>query len=107
MIDEERVENAVLYLRDTARDYGKARGRASYMEANLRRVKSLEMISKAGGVGEREAAAYASEAYRDAMEQMDNAVADMETIRALREAATYTIEVWRSQNSARKQGTNL
>jgi hypothetical protein len=31
----------------------------------------------------------------------------METIRALREAATYTIEVWRSQNSARKQGSNL
>ncbi len=107
MIDEQRVEKAVEYLRDTAQDYGKARGRASYMEANLRRVKSLEMIAKSGGVGEREAAAYASEAYKDAMEQMENAVADVETIKALREAASYTIEVWRSQNSARKQGANL
>jgi hypothetical protein len=80
------------------------RGRAAYADANLRRVKSLEMISKSGGVGEREAAAYASEAYKDALEQMEDAVASMETIRALREAATYTIEVWRSQNSARKQG---
>ncbi len=107
MIDEQRVEGAVEYLRDTAKDYGTKRGRASYMEANLRRVKSLEMIAKTGGVGEREAAAYASEAYKEAMEQMENAVAEVETIRALREAATYTIEVWRSQNSARKQGANL
>jgi hypothetical protein len=104
VIDEERVENAVYYLRDTAKEYGQSRGRAAYADANLRRVKSLEMISKSGGVGEREAAAYASEAYKDALEQMEDAVASMETIRALREAATYTIEVWRSQNSARKQG---
>lgn len=107
MIDEQRVEGAVEYLRDSAKDYGKKRGRASYLEANLRRVKSLEMVSKSGGVGEREAAAYASEAYKEAMEQMENAVADVETIRALREAAVYTIETWRTQTSARKQGVNL
>jgi hypothetical protein len=41
------------------------------------------------------------------MEQMENAVADVETIRAMREAASYTIEVWRSQSSARKQGVNI
>lgn len=107
MISEQRVEQAVEYLRDTAKEYGQSKGRASYMEANLRRVKSLEMISHKGGVGEREAVAYASEAYKAAMEQMQNAVADMETMRALRDAAEYTIEVWRSQSSARKQGVNL
>ena len=104
MIDEDRVEGAVEYLRDTAKQYGQARGRASYMEANLRRVKSLEMVGKTGGVGEREAAAYASEAYKDAMEQLENSVAEVETIKALREAATMTIEVWRSQNSTRRHG---
>ena len=104
MIDEDRVEGAVEYLRDTAKQYGQARGRSAYMEANLRRVKSLEMVGKTGGVGEREAAAYASEAYKDAMEQLENSVAEVETIRALREAASYTIEVWRSQNSTRSQG---
>ena len=104
MIDEERVEGAVEFLRDTAKQYGQARGRAAYMEANLRRVKSLEMVGKTGGVGEREAAAYASETYKDAMERLENAVAEVETAKALREAAVLTIEVWRSQNSARKQG---
>lgn len=107
MISEERVEAAVLYLRDTAQQYGQARGRAAYLEANLRRVKSLEMVGKTGGVGEREAAAYASDQYRDAMEQLENSVAEVEIVRALREAATYTIEVYRSQNSARKAGINL
>lgn len=104
MIDEDRVEGAVEYLRDTAKQYGQARGRASYMEANLRRVKSLEMVGKTGGVGEREAAAYASDAYKAAMEDLENAVAEMETIKALREAANMTIETWRSQNSTRRQG---
>jgi hypothetical protein len=104
MIREDRVEAAVEYLRDSAKQYGQARGRALYTEANLRRIKALEMVSRAGGVGEREAAAYASEPYKAAMDDMEDAAAESETIRALREAAQYTIEVWRSQNSTRRQG---
>lgn len=106
MIDEERVEGAVEYLRDTAKAYGQARGRALFTENNLRRVKALNMPAT-GTVAERESAAYGSDEYRKALEDMENAVAESETIRALREAASYTIEVWRSQNSARKQGVNL
>ena len=107
MIEESEVEAAVTYLRDTARKYGQARGHAEYCESNLRRVKSLQMVSRSGGVGEREAAAYASEEYKDAMEAHENAVADYETIKAYREAAVCKIDVWRSQSSARKQGVNL
>ena len=103
MISEDRVEAAVEYLRDTARQYGQARGRALYTENNLRRVKALNMPPE-GAVAAREAEAYASVAYRDALEDMENAVAEAETIRALRDAAIYTIEVWRSQNSTRRQG---
>jgi hypothetical protein len=106
MIKEDRVEAAVEYLRDTAKQYGQARGRAMYAENNLRRVKALNMPGS-GTVAEREAAAYASDDYLKALEELENAVADSETIRALREAASYTIEVWRSQNSARKQGVSL
>ena len=103
-ISEERAEAAVEFLRDTADRYGKARGYSAFCEANLRRVKALEMASKAGGVGEREAAAYASTAYGEALEALQNSVADYETLRAKRDAAQMTIEVWRSQNSARKAG---
>lgn len=104
MLSEDDIEKAVHYLRDTAKQYGQARGYVAYTGNNLKRVKSLQMISRSGGVGEREAAAYASEEYQKAMEDEQNAVAEYETIKALREAAVNKIEVWRSQNSARKQG---
>ncbi len=104
MISQDRVEKAVEYLRDTADMYGQARGHAAYCENKLRRVKALQMLDKAGSLGDREAHAYASEEYGMALEEHRNAVADAETIRARREAASMTIEVWRSQNSARKAG---
>jgi hypothetical protein len=103
VISEDRVEAAVEYLRDTAKVYGQARGHALYCENNLRRVKALNLPAN-GTVAEREAVAYGSEAYAQALQDMENAVAESETIRALREAASYTIEVWRSQNSTRRQG---
>jgi hypothetical protein len=104
VISDDRAEGAVMFLRDTSEEYGQLRGRVAYCEANLRRVKALEMLGKSGGVGEREAQAYASPAYHEAMQEQENAVADFETLRAKREAAQMTIEVWRSQSSARKAG---
>lgn len=104
MISEERAEAAVEYLRDNAREYGALRGRVAYTESNLRRVKSLEMMGKAGSVAERETNAYASDAYQGAIQDYSDATAEYETMRALREAASFTVEVWRSQNSTRRQG---
>lgn len=105
MVDETRAEAAVEYLRDTAKQYGQACGRMAYASANLRRVKALQMIeAPPGSLGDREAFAYASEAYRAAMEDEQNATAERETLRATRDAAEFTFELWRSQNSARKAG---
>lgn len=92
------------YLRDSAERYGTARGHQAYCDANMRRVKALELLGSDGTLGEREAKAYASETYKVAMGDLQNATAEVETIRAKREAAVFTIEVWRSANSARKQG---
>ena len=109
MIAEDRAEGAVEYLRDCAAEYGRLRGHMEYCDGNLRRVKSLQMLERrgplpGGPVADREAAAYASDAYLTAMQELENATAAYETMRALREAAVYTIEVWRSQNSTRRQG---
>lgn len=106
MISEDRVEAAVEYLRDHASTIGKARGRLMFAENSLRRVKAMNMPEE-GSIAERERAAYASDEYRAALEELRDAAVEYETIRALREAASMTIEVWRSQNSARKQGVNL
>ena len=104
MISEDRTEKAVEFLRDTAREYGQSRGHVAFCEGNLRRVKALEMVNRTGGVAEREAQAYASDAYLEALEGLQNAVAECETLRAKRDAAEMTIEVWRSQWSAAKKG---
>ena len=110
MITTERAEKALEFLRDSAAKYGTLRGHQAFCEANLRRIKSLEMLT--GGVdgeslGKQEARAYASESYMKAIMDLQNATADMETIRATREAADMTIRVYLTQASAAKQGLSL
>jgi hypothetical protein len=104
MISETRVEEAVEFLRDSAMDFGRARGHQIYAEKSLSRVKSLQMVGRPGSAADREASAYASAEYLDALEGLQNAVADCETLRAQRDAAEMLIEVWRSQFSASRRG---
>jgi hypothetical protein len=104
MIAEERVEKAVEFMRDTSKPYGAARGHVAFCEGNLRRVKALQMVGKPGSAADREATAYASSEYLSGLEALQNAVAESETLRAQRDAAEMTIEVWRSQFSASKRG---
>lgn len=104
MITEEEADRAVDYLRDSAQQCGQARASMVYREASLRRVKSLEMLANEGSLGDREARAYASDQYREAVEAFRDATAEYETIRAYREAAQYKIEAWRTMTSARKAG---
>lgn len=104
MVTEDQVQRAVDYLRDTAEEYGKACGRLAYLDGNLRRVKSLEMLAAKGTLGEREAQAYASQAYKEALEQLEEATATRETLRAMRDAAQAKFEQWRSEGASRRQG---
>lgn len=103
-IADDDAERASEYLRDNAAKYGQLKGRMEYATDNLRRVKSLVMLDLEGGLGDRETKAYASDQYHAAMLERREAVEDFETERALRDAAEYRIEVWRSQNAARRQG---
>lgn len=104
MISEDRAELAVEFLRDTSEQYGQLCGRQAHADMALRRVKALQMLEITGSLGDREAHAYASAAYAQAIEELENATAERETVRAKRQAAELTIEVWRSQTSARKAG---
>lgn len=104
MIQDDDAERASEYLRDNAERYGQLKGRMEYASDNLRRVKSMVMLGLDGGLGERETKAYASPEYLAAIEERREAVEEYETERALRDAAVYRIEVWRSQNAARRQG---
>lgn len=104
MLEEDRVEKALHFLQQSATTIGQARGHMVYCEGNLRRIKSLQMIGMEGSVADRETRAYASDEYRKALEDQENAIAEYETLRAHREAAQYFIDVWRTQQSSKKAG---
>ncbi len=104
MINDEAAEAAVGYLKDTSKAIGLAMGHMKFCEGTLKRVKSLMLISYEGSLGEREAKAYASDEYLQALEDHENAVAEYETLRALREAADWQLRVWQSETSSQRQG---
>lgn len=103
----ESAEKALYFLRDTARKYGSLKGHQLFTEANLRRIKSIQMLELEGSLGEREAKAYASEPYLRAMKDYEDTTAEFETLRAQRDAAAIAVEMWRSINSSKAKGIDL
>ncbi len=96
----ERAEKAVQYLIDSATAYGAARAAAGKADDMLRIIKALIMAQsneKTSAAQEREA--YASDRYREAVEDKFEAVKEAETLRAKREGEIQTIEAWRSMNA--------
>jgi len=100
MIDQARAAKAVEYLIDTAAEYGAARADAIRADDMLKHIKALAMAAsdeKSTAAQEREA--LASTAYQRAIEDKFQAVRNAETLKAKREAASATIEFWRSANA--------
>lgn len=107
MILEERVEAAVEYLRDSAKQYGEICGLVELRAHNIKIYRSLAFLEASGTVGEREAQGWTNSRVREAVEEHSNAVAEKMEIMTKRKAAELTIEVWRSQNATKRQGVNI
>lgn len=95
-----QVQESMDYLFDSALPAAQARADREVLDQGLKRVKALEMRdSNAKTIGERETAAYASEAYRVALEGLREAITKDEQFRALRGAHSARIESWRTQQA--------
>ncbi len=104
MIDQEAAERASQFLVDSAFKYGAARARMFKADKMLNHVKSLAFIhSDAGTAAAREAEAYASQQYLDAIEELRAATEEAEKLKAAREAAEVRVDLWRTI-SARQRG---
>ena len=100
MITEKMVQESMDYLFDSAANAAQARADREVIEQGLKRIKALEMRdSNAKTIGERETAAYASEAYKVALEGLREAITKDETFRALRAAHSARLESWRTQQA--------
>ena len=106
MISEERVEKAVEFIRDHSESLGGLIGRCKALEQKRKVVYGQEFLAQGGKgtVAEREAAAYSSKDYRLLVEEIEDAWAEKSTLETHVLAAQLTIDVWRSQNSAKNKG---
>lgn len=108
VVTNERMQKAVDCLSDDAdtNDDAAAVARANMDRAEFKakRIKDALITHGEGGVGDRTAAAGCDERYLAAMDEYFDAVRTYETVRNKRATASIIIDVWRSENSARKQG---
>ena len=103
LINERRANGATQWMVDNAANIGTAKAEMQRADNMLRVVKSLVVAaSDAKTVGEREAEAYSSERYRDAVDALFVATRTYETLRSTQEAAKYMIDMFRSQNAAQR-----
>lgn len=104
-IDESRVERALVFLRDTAEEYGEITGEVIYLREKLKTVEAIEFEKvEKGGETSKRMAAKASKAYQEAMKELRDAEAQMITLRAKREAADKMISWSQTKIKAKLQG---
>ena len=88
------------FIRDNARSLAQAKANRVYIEESLRTVKATEMQKHSSlSVGAQEREAYASEAYKVALEGLRTAVEAEESLRWLMVAAQAKVEVWRTMSA--------
>ena len=104
VISEDRVENAVEYIRDHGEHLGLLVGQCKALEQKRKTVHGENFLYAQGTVAEREAKAYSSEAYKAVTEEIENAWAEKTTLETRLKAAELLIDIWRSQNSSRNKG---
>jgi hypothetical protein len=96
-------EKAIRYIQENAEKYAKAKGDVAYTENYLKVVKSQQMNkSESSSLGQREADAYASADYLQAITAHKQAVEEETHLRWMLEAAKARIEVYKVQEHTRR-----
>jgi hypothetical protein len=97
-------EKAIRYIQEHAEKYAKAKGDVAYTENYLKVVKSQQMNkSESSSLGQREADAYASAEYLQAITANKQAVEEETHLRWMLEAAKARIEVFKVQEYTKRQ----
>jgi len=99
VITEQQVEDALLYLHTSAKQYGEVCGLVELQAHNIKMYRSMAFLEATGTVAERDAHAYTDQRVIDAVEAHKDAVTEKMTIMTRRKAMELKIEVWRSQSA--------
>lgn len=107
LCSEEEVERAIDFLKENANEMGKARRRQIFAEKRRAHVEALTMKAFASlPISAQQREARASQAYLDCITEEADAAGEFEKLKALREAASAVIEVFRTE-SANYRGIRL
>lgn len=107
MIDEERADRSLEYLKSTDVEYGRAKALMEFKGHERKVVRSqlaTQYMEEGMPASKANPKAECSDSYRRALQDLSNATTDFETIKAKRKRAELTIEMWRSCHSAMKRG---
>jgi hypothetical protein len=102
-------EKAIRYIQEHAERYAKAKGDVAFTENYLKVVKSQQMNkSESSSLGQREADAYASDDYLQAIIANKQAVEEEAHLKWMLTAAQARVEVWKTtQYTIRAEMKNL
>ena len=87
---------AINYITTNAAAFAKAKADRTFVENNLRVVKSELMNEEEGTIGLKEAYAYSHERYKDQLEALRIATQEEEKLLWMMKAALARIDVWKT-----------
>ena len=99
-IDEEKIHNAVAWLKDSATHCAETKATRMYLEAFTKSLKAILMSKKMElPISAQERDAYASQEYQDHLKAVKIASEKHYKNQFFRETALAKIEIWRTQNA--------
>jgi hypothetical protein len=104
MISENRVEAAVMFIRDQALKIGQLRGQKEYLLHRIKIERSQHFLDSEGTVAERESEAWVCGTVVRLCDEYRDCITELETLMTRVKAAELTVEVWRSQNANQRRG---
>jgi hypothetical protein len=102
-ISQEKMEAAMMFLAETDIPAAKAKGRVKALDQYGRTVKAFGFLEATGTVAEREAKSYASDKWKQHVDNVEQAVIDAEALENQRASAMGVRDVWRTLQANRRQ----
>lgn len=104
MIPDSEVERAVTYYRDNADRRGQLKGMVEYLGHAIKVVLGQAFLNAEGTVAEREAISRQDPEYLKKVDELKDAVTELQTLETLLKAAELKISIWQTQSANSRRG---
>lgn len=106
-LHEDRIEEGLAYLTTTDSRYAQLKADVERTKHQAKRIEALEVMCAEGSAQVRKAISESAENSVVAWNKHYDAIEAFERLRAERDTWVMRLEIWRSWNSARRQGSHV